>query len=127
MTNMLEAVFNCDLNKLKALLNEKNVNYEIPGTEGCTPLHLVVGIENVSGKEAVLSYLLETGANPNARMPVQKIAIVLKNRQSAFPAYFYTVTFLRVKGNHNTSTSCLWSSLSSLWLQGDGLHFLNCL
>ncbi|GFS40222.1 ankyrin repeat and LEM domain-containing protein 1 [Nephila pilipes] len=67
MTNMLEAVFNCDLNKLKALLNGRNVNNEIPGTDGCTPLHLVVGIENISGKEAVLSYLLDIGADPNAR------------------------------------------------------------
>ncbi|KAF8794677.1 ankyrin repeat and LEM domain-containing protein 1-like [Argiope bruennichi] len=68
MTDILEAVFNCDLNKLKTLLSDtRKVNDEIPGTEGCTPLHLIVGIENVSGKEDVLSFLLDNGANPNAR------------------------------------------------------------
>ncbi|GBN42433.1 Ankyrin repeat and LEM domain-containing protein 1 [Araneus ventricosus] len=68
MTDILEAVFNCDLNRLKILLSDTSkVNDEIPGTEGCTPLHLIVGIENVTGKEDVLSFLLDIGANPNAR------------------------------------------------------------
>ncbi|GIY93254.1 ankyrin repeat and LEM domain-containing protein 1 [Caerostris extrusa] len=47
-TDILQAVFKCNLNKLKRLLPDRiRVNQEIPGTEGCTPLHLVVGIENI--------------------------------------------------------------------------------
>ncbi|XP_035234047.1 uncharacterized protein LOC118205882 [Stegodyphus dumicola] len=68
MAEFLEAIFNCDIKKLKNLFdNGYDINCTIPGTDGCTPLHIAVGIEIPQGKEQMLSYLLEMGADPNAR------------------------------------------------------------
>ncbi|KAG8177189.1 hypothetical protein JTE90_027691 [Oedothorax gibbosus] len=68
MNSILDAIFNCDLRKLKVLLIDKEkINNIIPGTEGCTPLHLIVGVEDTLEKDQVLTYFLKIGADPNAR------------------------------------------------------------
>ncbi|XP_054715030.1 ankyrin repeat and LEM domain-containing protein 1-like [Uloborus diversus] len=68
MTEILEVILSCDLKKLKSLVERGlDINCQIPGTEGCTPLHIAVGIKKLEKKEKILSYLLEMGADPNAR------------------------------------------------------------
>ncbi|XP_042895711.1 ankyrin repeat and LEM domain-containing protein 1 isoform X2 [Parasteatoda tepidariorum] len=68
MSDLLQAIFECDLGILINFLNGgENVNCKVPGTEGCTILHIVVGMKKHARKDELLSYLLEMGADPNAR------------------------------------------------------------
>lgn len=67
MEELLNCFLACDLERLKVLLKTTGINSRVPGTDGFTPLHVVAGIDSFSSKEIIMSYLLDNGADPNAR------------------------------------------------------------
>lgn len=64
---MLIYIFILLYRRLKSIVKKTNINVEIPGTEGCTILHLLAGIDTINSKENMLMFLFENGADANAR------------------------------------------------------------